>query len=49
LLKRGDLIESDKTLEEHEGEIDAAPIAPPLADPGKPAVPGTPPSGKPDA
>lgn len=36
LLKRGDLIESDKTLEEHQGEIDATPLPAPIADPSKP-------------
>ena len=33
LFKRGDLIESDKTLEEHQAEIDAMPVAKPLPDP----------------
>lgn len=39
LFKRGDLIESDKTLDEHQGEIDAAPppspLTAPLGDPAK--------------
>jgi len=40
LFKRGDLIESDKTLEEHQGEIDAAP--PPAALPAPVANPNAP-------
>lgn len=48
LFKRGDLIESDKTLEEHQGEIDAAPPAAalpaPVADPNKPKPGDNPPA-----
>lgn len=33
LFKRGDLIEPDKTLEDHQGEIDAAPLPAPMPDP----------------
>lgn len=36
LFKRGDLIEADKTLEEHQGEIDAMQPPAPIADPNKP-------------
>lgn len=45
LFKRGDLIESDKSFEEHQGEIDAAPPPSPIAPlapdqkPGDPAPP----------
>lgn len=39
LFKRGDLIEADKTLEEHQGEIDALALPKPVPDPSKPDQP----------